>query len=696
MQQAKIRQFNHHWAVLYLASLLLSGCASSLSETGKVYQIDVTPQMQIQADRLRNSNPPPNWQTTVQSPEIEELLPLANGRVLVGFMNLGTRYPNSSALSPYPGPYVVFDTTTGEEIWRHQRENNPDLNFNTILADTMVVYTSRGKEKLHIVALDAATGVMVWEKRMQEPVSSVSADAQTGVVAVSITTDKPKLMVLDLKQGTTLWSSPLGSANAIVEFTDTQLTVLDNAFNLFDAVSGLKKASVISGKARSEPAILMRHNTGYLVAWSNGEVNQVSATGKRKWRRNLNGIVELAALSDEIVVLATRQQDGQQFELLALSLRNGKSKWRLRLAGKLYSYLLIDGDRMAFTTEDKLTVINLSNGQPFFEVSLHDQNGGRLPDHLRSFPQHYAVASETSVSAHSRKTGQKLWSITLSGVDYLTQSKARFDLTGSREGKPANALAGVMNNYANGINSMLATSDLYARQARQNYQNVYNQTRMAMSSGTIAERADASFQRSLAASHMENVNTINRSFDSMMLATQTALNVLATAQAVERNAQIGAEASTRDRAFKRLLLSQKIHETGLQGDYYMRPFISTGGSGMVVVNLVDGSWVELSTSPAEKILQDRVYLNVKLGLLTDNNTLISMGTGLNPDRWQVDERFRAGTLSSTMFAFALEDRYRMTLILRSLMAYRFSQLTFQPAEFYTTRSLTKRKSRIIK
>lgn len=681
---------------LYLVSLLVTGCASSLSETGKVYQIDITPQMSIQASRLRHLNPEPAWQTVLQSPEIEELLPLGNGRVLAGFMDLRTRYPNSSALSPYPGPYVAYDIGTGKEIWRHDRESDPDSAYNILLTDPLFVYTSRTNDQVQIQALDADTGAKIWQKQVKATGASISAESESGIIVIKSAGKEPNLTVFDLQRGTTLWTSTEFSNQALIALSPSRLAVLDNGFSLFDPRSG-KKLQEIGGNSKNrDPSILVPHDTGYLASWSNGDVNRISSSGNVLWRKRLPSPVELAALSNDVAILATRSPDTLQTELQAYLLSNGKRLWRQGSVGKINSTVLIAGKQIAFTTEKELIAISLRSGRLLFKAPLQQRNSGRLPDHLMAFPGHFVVVSESAVSAHDRNAGAELWRHKLSGVDYLTQPVARFDLTGSSEVSPGNALAGVMTNYTNTINSSLATSDLYIRQARQNYQNVYNQTRSAISSGSMADRADASFQRSLAASHLENTQAINRSFDSMMLATQTAFNVLASAQAVERNAQLGAEAASRDRAFKRLLLAQKIHESGLQGNYYMRPFLTASGSGMVIVNLKDGSWTELVTSPAEKILEDRVYLNVKLGLLNDQDSLISIGTGLSPDNWQVDERFRAGALSSSMFAFALEDRYRMTLILRSLMTYPFSQLKFQPAESYSTQSLGNRKSRIIK
>lgn len=242
---------------------------------------------------------------------------------------------------------------------------------------------------------------------------------------------------------------------------------------------------------------------------------------------------------------------------------------------------------------------------------------------------------------------------------------------------------------------MIANSDRYIKQAQQNYNNVINQTRNTIISKNAAVRADASFQRSLAASHVRNTKMINRSFDTMMMSVNAAFAALEAAKVFEQNKKIGAAAAKKDRAYKSLLMSYKIHEAARQDDYYMRPFRSRSGNGLVIVNMRNGTWAEIPTGPSESILEDKIYMNFILGLLVDQNTLVTIGTGLDSDKWQEDQRFQASSLQSVMFAAYLEDRYRTNMIIRSVLSYDFSDAKFLAASAYDTKSLTKRKSRII-
>jgi hypothetical protein len=382
--------------------------------------------------------------------------------------------------------------------------------------------------------------------------------------------------------------------------------------------------------------------------------------------------------------------------LHALSLASGKAVWQRQLSGNLFSAMLLKDSRLFYSTGYKIESVSTRDGRQLFRTTLAERTNERLPHHLTLYSGHISVASESVVSGHDIKDGRELWRIDLNGTDYLTQAVARAQLGDSQVDATGNRLTDVMQNYMSNIDAMHASSDFYTKRAWQNYTNVRNRTQFAISSGNAAQRADAYFQRSLAASHARNISMINRSFDTMMLNVNTAFNVLAMAQAVQENAIVGAAAAAQDRAYKRLLLSYKIHEAALQGDYYLRPFRSRSGNGLVIVNMREGTWAEIPTGPSETILEDRIYMNIILGLIVNRTSLVTLGTGLDPEKWQTDPRFQASALQSTMFAFALEDRYRTTLILRSLLLYDLSSANFQAASAYDKNSLTKRKSRIIK
>jgi hypothetical protein len=320
----------------------------------------------------------------------------------------------------------------------------------------------------------------------------------------------------------------------------------------------------------------------------------------------------------------------------------------------------------------------------------------RLPDHIIVFPGHIAVASESVVSGHDLGTGGELWRIELTGTDYLTHAVARSQVTGFVGIDPAGGLSAVAHNYLNNMDAMHTSSDRYIKRSRQNYTNVYNRTQKIIKSGNNWEKEYARFERGLAASHVQNAHMINRSFDNMMLSVNTALNAFIAAQAVEKNARIGAAAAAEDRAIKRMLLSYKIHESGLQGDFYLRPFRSRGGNGVVLVNMRKGTWAEIPTGPSETILEDKIYMNIILGLLVDNTSLVTIGTGLDKKMWRKDKRFQTSKLQEKMFAFTLEDRNLTTMILRSLLSYNIKDATFHPASAYEKVSLSKQKSRIVR
>jgi outer membrane protein assembly factor BamB len=680
-------------ACLAIASIMLVACAG-LAKSGKAYQTDLTPQMQLQASRLRGRAPVPHWQTIAPASEIDELIPGPNGTTLVSFLEMDTRYPNSPALVPYYGPYALYNTLSGRELWRHQRDRNPDLFYSVLLTDPYLVYAAKGETSTRIAVVDPANGNLLWETTVKSSKVNPVVNGAGGVLAIHSVGASPKLSLYSLRRGKLLWSVALPSGQALLEFDGDRVLMAARHFTAYAWRSGQQLWSIKGPARKSEPLTMVVHDHGYIVAWRNGNISQVSSEGKLAWRSSLGGSPQLATVSGKLAIVSM-QSANRRSALQAFSLNSGKTLWQRKLSAPLSSALLIQGNRLFYTSGGKVESLSIRDGRHLFSSVLSKRTAGRLPDHIVLFPKHIAVASESMVSGHAIADGHELWRIDLHGIDYLTQAVARAQLEGSLVGDTRNRMADVMQNYARNLNIMHDSSNFYARQARQNYINVYNRTQMAISSGDAAQRADAYFQRSLAASHERNVNMMNRSFDTMMLNVNTALNVLASARAVEENARVGAAAAARDRAYKRLKLSYKIHEAGLQGDYYLRPFRSRSGNGLVVVNLSRGKWAEIATGPTETILEDKIYMNIMPGLITANASLITLGTGLDPAKWQTDERFRATTLQSSMFAWALEDRYRTTLILRSLLSYKLPDVNFLPASDYEKSSLTRRRSRII-
>lgn len=680
---------------LCIVGTMLTSCAD-LAKTGKAYHTDVTPQMELQAARLRSKAPKAQWQTIVPAPEIDEMLPGMAGTTLVGFLDLDTRYPNSPALVPYYGPYVLYDTVSGRELWRHDRDRNPDLAYSVVLTDPYMVYASKGDDRTRIAVINPRNGKLMWETSVDSTRVNVTANTARGVLTIHILSSTPKFSVFELATGKQLWSVNLPSGQVLFEFDRDRVLVVSSKLTFYSLQDGRHLWRIKDPAQRSDPLTMVAHDDGYMVAWRNGMISQVSPAGKLAWRASLHGVPELATVTNKLAIVAVNSTGRRGTSLHALSLESGKTVWRRQLSSKLSSAMLLKGNRLIYSTAGAIESVSTRNGKQLFSTPLAARAVARLPDHVSIFPGHIAVASESVVSGHAINDGRELWRIDLNGTEYLSQAVARSQLKGSLVGDTGNRLTEVMQNYVSGIDAMHASSDLYTRQARQNYTNVYNRTRAAISSGNAAQRADASFQRSLAASNVQNVNMINRSFDTMMLSVNTAINVLVSAQAVEENARVGAAAAAQDRAYKRLLLSYKVHESALQGDYYLRPFRSRSGNGLVIVNLRKGTWAEIPTSPSETILEDRIYMNIILGLIVNRTTLVTVGTGLDTAKWQTDQRFQASALQSSMFAFALEDRYRTTLILRSLLSYDISDATFRAASAYNKDSLTKRRSRIIR
>jgi len=589
---------------------LVSSCAD-LAETGKTYQIDITPQMELQAARLNSNAPKVYWQTIMPTPEVEEIRLGKTGTALVGFLDLDTRYPNSSSLVPYYGPYVLYDTKSGKELWRHERERNPELDYSLLLIEPYMVYVSKGAGKTHLVVINPDDGKKLWETSIDSTNVSVTTNARYGVIIINSADNTSKqINVLELATGKQLWSVAPPPGQTLFSTVENRMLVVSSNNTLYSLVDGKKLWSMKGPEQSGDPVTIVDHKGGYIVARKNGMISQISPAGKLNWRSSLAGVPELVTITEKLAIIAVNSTDGKKSRLHAISLKGGKKVWLHYLSSKLSSAMMSEGNQLIYTITDAIESVSINNGKQLFRTSLNTGGVYRLPDHISIFPDHIAVASESKAAGFAIKDGRELWQITLNGTDYLTMGEANRKLGGPLVGSTDNLIAKAFVSSTNNINMMITNSDRYIKQAQQNYNNVINQTRNTITSKTAAVRADASFQRSLAASHVRNTKMINRSFDTMMMSVNSAFAALEAAQVFEQNAKVGAAAAKKDRAYKSLLMSYKIHEAARQDDYYMRPFRSRSGNGLVIVNMRSGTWAEIPTGPSESILEEKIYMNI--------------------------------------------------------------------------------------
>jgi outer membrane protein assembly factor BamB len=556
--------------------------------------------------------------------------------------------------------------------------------------------TERNQDEIRIVVVNAFSGDQLWEDTIESDSVQVFTNNEMQLILVRVAGEDPGLTAIDLLSGKTLWSRKVTAGNLIIEFGDEAILLVSKSVAMLDPRSGQEGWRTNSISVSGRPISVVTLDDGYVVTWDDGKICFVSQSGHLRWQTSVADRPELSTTAAELAIVTVAPQTGRDGWLQALSLKDGRPIWRYDLTDRMFSAITLDGERLVFSTETTIEAVAVPSGRQLFKKLLARRSGNRLPDHIVMFPDHMIVASEIILSAHERNSGDEIWSLDLMGTDHLTARASRSKLGSMVVGSGGNAVADNISSYSTSITTMQAQSDFYTKQARQNYQDTYRRTQPNMLSGSAAERADASFERSLAASHMENVNTINRSFDTMMMSVQGAFNALAAAQAVEQNAKYGAAAAERDRAIRRLTMAHKIHERAIQNMYFVRPFESKTGNGLVIVDMWDGRWTEIPVSPSEAFLDDRIYMNLNLGLIgADSTILVTKGTGLDPERWTKDDRFEASGIQKTMFSWALDDRYRTVLIRRSMLGYDLSKAVFHDLEAYKTESLTKKTSRII-
>ena len=211
------------------------------------------------------------------------------------------------------------------------------------------------------VALDAATGAKLWEKKLSAPFHTAPTVADGRVFATNI---DGLVYCLSTGDGSILWSyhgvpqqsaalltsaRPAVSGEAvIVPFTSGDIVALkvDSGAQLWiDSLNGAHASATIASLADPSSPVSQGGNV-YAVSRSGRMISSVEATGARSWSMNLNGVDTPWVAGDAIYVVDLTGR------LVALNRVDGSVRWAAKLPGnaKVWSGPVLAGGKLWLTS----------------------------------------------------------------------------------------------------------------------------------------------------------------------------------------------------------------------------------------------------------------------------------------------------------------------------------------------------------
>lgn len=231
-----------------------------------------------------------------------------------------------------------LDANTGRELW-HKNLKRKDHDEEGILGGGLAYYDGKVYATTgfaDVVALDGATGRIIWRHRVSGPVRAAPTVYGGRVFVVTVANE---LDTLDAKTGKTLWTQDgitetaglLGAASPAVEgsvvvvaYTSGELYALqvENGRVIWsDSLSALKRFNPISSipQIRGMPVI----DRGLVIATSNaGRTVAIDLrTGNRLWEREIGSDTSPWVAGDFIYLVTNN------YDLVCLTRKTGGVRW---------------------------------------------------------------------------------------------------------------------------------------------------------------------------------------------------------------------------------------------------------------------------------------------------------------------------------------------------------------------------------
>lgn len=662
---------------ILLAACLLAGCQSAFVRPEAT--IDTSLALKLKARRLSHDAPLTAWQTVVKFPEVDDWIPVGEHHVLIGMrdMTAGQLVTTANVVTPSFGPYVLLDARDGRELWSFPRKADYGGLYSATPTPQAIVVQQVDEKGALLTGLDPATGRTLWTRSFA-PLPAIAISPQHNFLLSSAVGTGGGVTAMDLSTGTSRWSAPLAmgaEARPLLQVVGDEVLVVHTDATSIAIGSGAVRwtAAAVGPVAGSA---LLRVAQGIALATADGGLSLVRDDGKVAWRSALGGRTRKLACSDSACYAEVEDEAGNT-RLAAIEVGRGGRLWSHELPNALSSAIHVSDSAIYFTDRERLNARELATGSLRAAVPVPDSRPMRLADGLLLDGERIVVAMENGVGAYRLSDLAPVWSYRLRGHAGTLYEHASARLSTALE-PPLQA-----KDYAEAKRKHDEWHHSFNRSVMDSSASFYGEmTRQAVSaermqaSGTriiggrtvsgrggdsammraattrviAAKEAEARFQRAQATRELSNA--IGSATSDVLLAALSEYG-----RRAERDANIARLSAGVDMAVK-------VHERALLGRYYARPFGNASVTGVFIVDLVDGTWCEVATSPTESSETRGKALGTNLALAL-GGILVTKGTGLDPARWERDDRYRS-----------------VITVQRSMLGYDLRQLAFKPATAY--------------
>ena len=618
-----------------LGIAFMAFCAGGCGTTGgNGSPAEISRDLQYQARSVSFNEPAPAWQTPLFAAEVDELVPLDKSRALVGVLDLIGDFG-----SPVNGPYVLLDTATGQEVWQYERTKNRDNHYNFVYDGPALVVARARKDSLTYIGLDAQQGREIWHQSFDLPIKA-AIHPQAGLLLVArVGGTQAEVVALRLTDGTILWkkNEAIQKGDPVPELMiwNDDIVSVGRSVACYATDGRLVWHSGEVGPVAPSTLPVVRSD-GLYIPDASGTTTKISKEGISLWAAPLGGTVVQLNADGDLVFAQLEQLGGTS--IVALDGHSGKRLWKEPVVGGIKSWLAIAGNRVAYVAGQKLEVRDRASGQQLFAVPCLTSSA-QLFEHVLLYDKHAIVGSESGVQAFSLQTGQCLWDHRVRNdrkeFYVLSDAQIAYDVEISSKQKK-------------GTTTPIRAQSMRADDSFMKWA-VQNQERVAANPGASRQ------ERINAASGVITAVRINSAMSSMQFSIDMFNWTLAMQSRAGSIVEAMAEGAEARRLGALLNLIPFYHLNAVHGDYYIRPFaLHEDRYGLLVVDMRDGSWSEITTCPND-LLYAAWGMQTELHAVTGDGKLLVRGTGVDPARWKAYVRWNHLLPSPAVLAYDLRD-----------------------------------------
>lgn len=581
------------------ALLALTACArtSSTTQLPRFYKLSLGVMGGVER---------PRWQSPSTGMSAAFVTPTEGGGIVVGETEMATGI-NQHARMPVITSVTLFDADGGQPRWTAKGLGIPYADAALLATNPIIaIRTAKG-----VLGLDPRDGRERWT--ISTPLSSTTV---AGSLLLGIAKGASELQAYDLNSGSLRWRNASGCAGdgAMLAVAGNLVHVASRGVCVF-GLDGRPWGSHGSGNVTA----IAGFPDGIAVGDAAGNVVRLAGGRAAWWARVAGEVKAIGPLANGVVVTT----DGL---VTAFEVADGHERWKALLSGSLQGVPTAVADRVVFSTDTEISVLDGASGNPLGSVRRPPAFArGKLADRIVAFDDHATVVGETGIAAvgvGAGRDGQLLWKLDLHGVDSGTYEQRVHEV----ERRVRTVGVYMSPEDISKLNASVGTSNAVVQQT------IAESNRIAQRQQQLSSKAQwtsADF-----AEYKVNSEYAKAEATMGLAAGMVGMASAAFTYAVQANLQ-----AMERRSSALLQHTLALHQRAVQGDHYVRPIAWTMAQGVLVVNLRDGRWREVFTSPGEPFVENFYLPGSPSAFDARTQRLYTLALGGNPETWQPREDY---------------------------------------------------------